>query len=610
MLNPARGCSMAAGADALIYKEVLIILGTAGVVIPLFTRLKINPIIGFLIVGAFIGPNVLGELAKTFPWLSILIIGEREEIARLAELGVVFLLFIVGIELSFERVLALRRLVMGFGSVQVITSAIIIGYLLQLLGLPVTEALIIGLGLSLSSTAIVIQLLSEQKRLGTQSGRTSFAVLLFQDLAVVPILLLIPALSPEGGNRVAGSVVMALLLAGITILLIVVIGRLGLRPMLRLVASTRSPDLFMAATLLIVVGAAIIATLGGMSMALGAFIAGLLLAETEYRREIEAIVEPFKGILLGTYFLLVGMGMNLKLLLAYPLLIFGFAIALIAIKAAIIYATGGFFRIPKPALMRTALLLGPGGEFAFVIMAAGTAAGAVSLTTSENVILVVSLTMMLIPLMSAAGNWLTAKFSVKAALPPEALAEPSPESDVRAIVVGYGRVGTLVGSMLEEHSIPYVGIEADPEVLARARRAGKPLYYGDATRAELLRKCGIGKAFAIVVTMDSPSKIDQVVRTARAIRPDIKIIARARDENHAMELYRAGVTEAVPETSEASLQLGEAVLVEVGVPMGVAIAAIHERRDALRRLLGRPDRRREVGLARARLKKLKQKEKS
>lgn len=601
---------MAAGADAFIYKEVLIILGTAGVVIPLFTRLKINPIIGFLIVGAFIGPNVLGELAKTFPWLSILIIGEREEIARLAELGVVFLLFIVGIELSFERVLSLRRLVIGFGSIQVMTSAIVIGYLLQLLGLPVTESLIIGLGLSLSSTAIVIQLLSEQKRLGTQSGRTSFAVLLFQDLAVVPILLLIPALSPDGGNRVAGSVVMALLLAGVTILLIVVIGRLVLRPMLRLVASTRSPDLFMAATLLIVVGAAIISTVGGMSMALGAFIAGLLLAETEYRREIEAIVEPFKGILLGTYFLLVGMGMNLKLLLAYPLVIFGFAVALIGIKAAIIYATGGFFRIPKPALMRTALLLGPGGEFAFVIMAAGTAAGAVSLATSENVILVVSLTMMLIPLMSAAGNWVTAKFSVKAALPPEALAEPSPESDVRAIVVGYGRVGTLVGSMLEEHSIPYVGIEADPEVLARARRAGKPLYYGDATRPELLRKCGIGKAFAIVVTMDSPSKIDQVVRTARAIRPDIKIIARARDENHAMELYRAGVTEAVPETSEASLQLGEAVLVEVGVPMGVAIAAIHERRDALRRLLGRPDRRREVGLARERLKKLKQKEKS
>jgi monovalent cation:proton antiporter-2 (CPA2) family protein len=601
---------MAAGADAFVYKEVLIILGTAGVVIPLFTRLKINPIIGFLIVGAFIGPNVLGELAKTFPWLSILIIGEREEIARLAELGVVFLLFIVGIELSFERVLALRRLVIGFGSVQVITSAIIIGYLLQLLGLPVTEALIIGLGLSLSSTAIVIQLLSEQKRLGTQSGRTSFAILLFQDLAVVPILLLIPALSPDGGNRVAGSVVMALLLAGITILLIVVIGRLGLRPMLRLVASTRSPDLFMAATLLIVVGAAIISTLGGMSMALGAFIAGLLLAETEYRREIEAIVEPFKGILLGTYFLLVGMGMNLKLLLAYPLLIFGFAIALIAIKAAIIYAAGGFFRIPKPALMRTALLLGPGGEFAFVIMAAGTAAGAVSLATSENVILVVSLTMMLIPSMSAAGNWLTSKFSVKAVLPPEALAEPSPESEVRAIVVGYGRVGTLVGSMLEEHSIPYVGIEADPEVLAKARRAGKPLYYGDATRPELLRKCGIERAFAIVVTMDSPSKIDLVVRTARTIRPDIKIIARARDENHAMELYRAGVTEAVPETSEASLQLGEAVLVEVGVPMGLAIAAIHERRDALRRLLGRPDRRREVGLARARLKRLKQKEKS
>jgi CPA2 family monovalent cation:H+ antiporter-2 len=601
---------MAAGGEAFIYKEMLIILGTAGVVIPLFTRLKINPILGFLMVGALLGPNVLGEFAEHFRWLSIFSIGEHEEVANLAEFGVVFLLFIVGIELSFERVLALRRLVLGFGSVQVVTSAVVIAFLLNMLGLEAKEAVVGGLALSLSSTAIVIQLLSEQKRLGTQTGRTSFAVLLFQDLAVVPILLLIPALGMGAGDGIGDRILLALLQAAITILLIVVIGRLALRPMLRLVASTRSSDLFMAATLLIVVGAAVISTIGGMSMALGAFIAGLLLAETEYRREIEAIIEPFKGILLGTYFLLVGMGMNIKLLISHSLPILGFAIALIAVKAAVILATGNFFRLPKPALVRSALLLGPGGEFAFVIMSAGVAAGAVSQATSASVVLVVSVTMLLIPAMSALGDWLTSKLSIKTALPPDMLAEPSPQSEVRAIVVGYGRVGTLVGSMLEEYSVPYVGIETDPEVVAKARRAGKPLYYGDATRPELLRKCGIDKAFAIVVTMDSPSKVDQVVRTVRAEREDIKIIARARDENHAMELYRAGVTEAVPETSEASLQLSEAVLVEVGIPMGLAIAAIHERRDALRRLLGRPDRRREVGAARERLKKLRQKEKN
>jgi CPA2 family monovalent cation:H+ antiporter-2 len=199
---------------------------------------------------------------------------------------------------------------------------------------------------------------------------------------------------------------------------------------------------------------------------------------------------------------------------------------------------------------------------------------------------------------------------VKATVPPEGLAEPEAGSDVKAIVVGCGRVGSLVGSMLDEHSISYIGIETDPDVVAKARRAGRPVYYGDATRPELLRRCGIDKVSALVVTMDSPTKIDQVVRTARRERPDIRIIARARDENHAMELYRGGVAEAVPETSEASLQLGESVLVEVGVPMGLAIAAIHERRDALRKLLGRPDRRKEVGKARARLRKLRQKEKS
>src|SRR6185503_932643 len=246
---------MAAAADPYVYKEALIVLGTAGVVIPLFTRMRVNPIIGFLIVGAFIGPNLLGELAKQYPWLSILIIGEREDIARLAELGVVFLLFIVGLELSFERVLALRRLVLGFGSLQVILSAGLIAAVLALMGAPRNEAIIVGLALSLSSTAIVIQLLSAEKRLGSQSGRISFAVLLLQDLAVVPILLLIPALGMAEGGKIASGVLAALLQAGITILLIVVIGRLALRPLLRLVASTQSPDLFMAATLLIVVGA-------------------------------------------------------------------------------------------------------------------------------------------------------------------------------------------------------------------------------------------------------------------------------------------------------------------------------------------------------------------
>jgi CPA2 family monovalent cation:H+ antiporter-2 len=602
---------MAGAADAFFYKEILIVLGTAGVVIPLFTRLKINPILGFLLVGAFIGPNVLGELAKSFPWFSIFIIGEREEIARLAELGVVFLLFIVGIELSFERVLALRRLVLGFGSIQVLASVAAIAAAAKLMGLTHAEAVIVGLALSLSSTAIVIQLLSDQKRLGTQTGRASFAVLLLQDLTVVPMLLLIPALGVEStGHTSFGEITAALGKAAVTILLIVIIGRLGLRPMLRLVASTRSSDLFMATTLLIVVGAAIISSLGGMSMALGAFIAGLLLAETEYRREIEAIIDPFKGILLGTYFLLVGMGMNLKLLLSYPLLIVGLAIGLIAVKGIIIYAAGSLFRISKAARIRTALLLGPGGEFAFIMMAAAATAGAVSSVVSENVVLIVSLTMMLIPLMSWAGDRLTSRLSGKAAVPAEAQAEPAADSEAKAIVVGFGRVGTLVGSMLDEHSIPYIGIEADPDVVARARRAGRPVYYGDATRPEFLRRCGIDRAAVLVLTMDSPTKLDQVVRTAKRERPDVKIIARARDEDHAMELYGRGVAEAVPETSEASLQLGEAVLIEAGVPMGLAIAAIHDRRDALRRLLGRPDRRKEMGKARARLKKLRQKEKS
>ena len=593
---------MAGPIDPGAYREALIVLGTAGVVIPAFHRLRINPILGFLIAGTIIGPNVLGSLAVSYPWLSYLVLGDTEQIAQLAELGVVFLLFMVGIELSFERVVALRRLVFGFGTIQILGATAVIAGGLLLMGLVPLEALIVGLALSLSSTAIVIQLLSDQRRLGTQTGRTSFAVLLMQDLAVVPILLMVQTLASNAQGAVSLGISTALVKALLTILIIVVVGRFALRPLLRLVAATRSTDLFLAATLLIVVGAAFITNLGGLSMALGAFIAGLLIAETEYRREVETLIEPFKGLLLGAYFLLVGMGMDLRLLFSEPLAILGLTIALIAVKVAVTYLAGLPFKVPRAALLKSSLLLGPGGEFAFVILPMAVTGGLVAAATSNRILLAVSASMMLIPALGRLGTMLASRLGPPADIDPQVLLEPSEPTPPQAIIAGYGRVGALVSSLLEEHNIDYLAIDADPQIVSRARRAGKPIYYGNAARADFLIKCGIEKASALVVTMDEPDKIDHVVRTVRELRPDIKIVARARHENHAMELYGIGVSEAVPETTEASLQLGEAVLVEVGVPMGFAIATIHERRDKLRRLLGRPDRRSEVGLARRRLK--------
>lgn len=577
--------------DLAAYKQVLVILVTAGVVIPLFHRLRISPILGFLLVGIVIGPSGLGRELADHPWLSYLVVTEHGEIAQLAELGVVFLLFLIGLELSFNRLAAMRRLVFGLGGAQVIVTAAIIG-LIAAMRLPEEEALIIGAALALSSTAIVIELLASQRRLSSQTGRSAFSILLFQDLAVVPLLMLVSVLGrPEVGDWWM-SLIIAFGEALLAILLVVVVGRYALRPFLRLVASTRSADLFLAATLLIVVGTALVTNLAGLSMALGAFIAGLVLAETEFRRQIESLIEPFKGLLLGAFFLLVGMSINLDDVATRPLTILGLAVLLIAIKAAIIFALGLIFRVDRDAAAETGLLLGPGGEFAFVLLGASLANGVVSPATAGTVAIIVSVSMAATPLLSLLGRKLAGRLAVAEELPPEATAPPPEDGEARVIVAGFGRVGRTVGAVLDEREVPYLAMDSDPRHVARQRREGHPVHYGNATSEAFLRACGIERATTLVVTIDQPERADEVVAAARALNGDLRIIARARDQAHAQHLYEMGASEAVPETIEASLQLAESVLVEAGVPMGLAIATIHERRDQIRKLLGRPDRRR------------------
>ncbi len=323
------------------YREFLIILGAAGLVVPLFLRFGINAILSFLIVGILLSPDVLGRLVKVFPILNAVTLADSARVASLADLGVVFLLFLIGLELSFERLMTMRRLVFGLGSLQVGVTLLAVSAALYLLGFSLELALILGAAFSLSSTAIVVQILSDAKRLGTQTGRTGFAILLFQDLAVIPLLLLVATLARQSGGPILQGIAMALVQAGLAIAVIVVVGRYALRPLLRMVAGTNSPDLFMAATLLIAVGTGVAANLAGLSMALGAFIAGLMLAETEYRRAIEAMIEPFKGLLLGAFFLLVGLGIDLDGLARNPLPIVVAAAVLVALKSAIVYRWRG-----------------------------------------------------------------------------------------------------------------------------------------------------------------------------------------------------------------------------------------------------------------------------
>jgi CPA2 family monovalent cation:H+ antiporter-2 len=585
------------------YREFLIILGVAGLIVPLFLRLGISGILGFLLVGFLMSPDMLGQAAKHVSILGALAITNPDEIAALAELGVVFLLFLIGLELSPERLLTMKRLVFGFGGLQVIVTTAILGLAAHAMGFAPAEAVVLGMALSLSSTAIVIQLFSDEKRLGSSAGRASFGVLLFQDLAVIPILLTVSVLTQDNQGNILKGVLLALGQAALAIATIVLVGRFALRPFLKLVAGTRSAEHFMAAVLLIAVGTGAMAMLAGLSMALGAFIAGLMLAETEYRRAVEAIIEPFKGLLLGAFFLLVGLGLDLDGLARAPLFIIGVALALIAMKSVIVFVLARFFGINASASLETALLLGPCGEFAFVVLAAASSAGLFAGGGQSQVLLIVSLTMALIPLLGRLGRGAIKTMRQQGLLPPEALVAPPSETSSHVVVAGFGRVGHLVASMLEEHKIPYVAVDADAALVSRERRNGAPVYYGDAANPEFLRKCGIATARALAITMDSPSRVDDVTRTARQERPDLKIIARARDERHAMKLYSAGVSEAVPETIESSLQLAESILVESGVPMGLAIASVHERRDGFRKLLGRPDRRAELKQARASLRR-------
>lgn len=594
-----------AGESVAHYREFLIILGVAGLVVPLFLRLGINAVLSFLMVGILLSPGVLGRWASELPALGALVIWNRDNLTHIAELGVVFLMFLIGLELSFERLNTMRRLVFGLGGLQVMTSLAAITCLALVSGFDTRSAIIAGAALSLSSTAIVVQLLSDKRRLGSQTGRTSFAILLFQDLAVIPLLLLVSILGQRSEGNVLVSILLALGQAALAVTIIILIGRFALRPLLRMVAGTRSADLFMATTLLIAVGTGVAANMAGLSMALGAFIAGLMLAETEFRRAIEAIIEPFKGLLLGAFFLVVGLGIDVGTLMQDPLRIIMLATGLILLKAAIIYGLARLFHVGHPAALETALLLGPGGEFAFVILGAAVSLGILDGSTYRDELLVVTLTMLGIPAIAWLGATLTQRLRQRSAQNLASEAPPPEDDRPRVIIAGFGRVGHLIGSMLTEHNIPYIAIDNDAELVARERRNGLPIFYGDAANPHFLARCGLDRAPALAITMDNQVRVDDVARCARSLRSDLRIIARARDERHAMKLYEAGVTEAVPETIESSLQLGEALLVEVGVPMGLAIASVHERRDGFRKLLGRPNRKEQLELAKKRLRREK-----
>ncbi|MGD9658304.1 MAG: cation:proton antiporter [Methylocystis sp.] len=570
------------------YREALVFLATAGVVVPLFHRIKISPVLGFLFAGAALGPFGLGRFAQDHDWARYFTITNGEGVSVLAEFGLVFLLFMIGLELSWERLARMRRFVFGLGLAQVVICASVlaaVGY--YYFRVELGPSLLMGLALAMSSTAVVLPVLAEARRLNKTSGRVAFSVLLLQDLAVAPALFLVSALAEAKNGGFSGEqAVWAFGRAFIAMGALIFIGRLLLRPLFRLVAAVQLTELFMAACLLVVIGEAALSAAAGFSMGLGAFIAGLLLAETEFRREVEVTIEPFKGLLLGLFFVSVGAGLDIGAVAADPLPILIYAADMIAVKGAIIFALARLFGVDWRPALEAALLLAPGGEFALALLTSAMAVGVLPGHNGADAMIVVTLSIFAIPWLGRLGAALS---------PPATEAEdegryadlaPSAEiAENRVVIVGFGRIGGLVGEMLKRHDIPFVAIESVVSIVTEAREDGVEIYWGNATRREFLMRCGLEQARALVVTIENAHATGEIVRLAHEIRGDLTIVARARDASHATELYKLGASDAIPETVEASLQLAETVLVDIGVPMGYVIASIHEKRDEFRKLL-------------------------
>ncbi|MCB1611518.1 MAG: monovalent cation:proton antiporter-2 (CPA2) family protein [Xanthomonadales bacterium] len=566
-------------------REAMLFLIAAGIIVPLLHRWRVSPVLGYLLVGYLIGPYGLGLFAGQWPWLAYLSIPEISGVRALAELGVVFLLFVIGLELSLGRLWALRRLVFGLGSLQVLVSALAIAAVAGLLGSSATAATLIGASLALSSTAIVMQLLAERRQLGTPLGRAAFSILLLQDLAVVPILFLVGVLGAQQGGGVLLPLLLALGKALLVMAAIFVVGRMLLRPLMRLVARARSPEMFMAAILLIAIGSASLTAIAGLSMALGAFLAGLLLAETEFRHEIEVDIEPFKGLLLGLFFVSVGMGVDARLVASNLGAILATLLALVAAKALIIYLLARAFGLSRALALETGLLLGQAGEFAFVVLGLASQMTLLPSSDIQFLLIVVSLSMLLTP-----GLVALARRSVAGMIrrePEHAQPEPMALDGIEGhvVIAGFGRVGQALARVLDSERLSYVALDLDAEHVARARAESLPVFYGDASRLDMLRRAHLATARALVVTMDSAQAAEHIVRAVRQFAPELPIYARARDRAHGRRLLQQGATEVTPETIEASLQLAARVLVSTGFSEDAAKQRIQIEREAeLRRL--------------------------
>ena len=573
-------------------RETLIFLALAGILIPLLQRLRINQILGFLAVGVLLGPFGLWLWVGHLPWLENITFIRIEGMVALGELGVLFLMFTIGLELSAERLWMLRRWVFGAGVAQVLLSAVLIATAALMLHTEPPTAIVLGLMLALSSTAVVMELMAYRHMLDTPIGQANFSILMLQDLAVVPILVLTGWLSQ--GNTEHLWVVLAtvaLKSAGV-ILLIYFLGRRVIRPFFKALGKQyrhrHQPATFVALILLCALGIAGLTAYAGLSMALGAFLAGLLLAETEFRHEVEVTIEPFKSLLLGLFFMSVGMQMDVRVILASPLWLALSVAGLFIIKAAVVMLVLRLGGLPSGNAFEGGMLMGQGGEFAFIVTSYALVSGLFTRELSQFVLLLVGLSMFATPPMARLGHMLGSAWEKSHRCAPAAL--DNAETDALAghvIIVGFGRMGQLLAEILNVQGVRYVAIDIDMYQSTRKHPLGEPVYFGDVSRPELLHRVHASKCAAIVLTMDHPEATLHATRAIRSEFADIPLLARAHDEDHARALREAGATQVMPETVAAGLQLSSAVLHMMGMSKAEVTHAIRAERHArLARVLG------------------------
>jgi CPA2 family monovalent cation:H+ antiporter-2 len=557
------------------FSDTLVILGAAGVVIPAFARLRISPVIGFILVGVLVGPAGLGAIAAEHSWLGYFSISNPDAVEPFAEFGIILLLFAIGLELSFRRLWTMRRLVFGVGAAELLVSALLIGAALHLLGQSLTGSAALGLALALSSTALVLPLVG----ITSPVGRSALAMLLFEDLAIVPIIFALGAMAPYAQTEGFDGLVSTLSLGIVTIAAMLVLGRFLLPRLFAQAARTKSPELFLSASLLVVIVASLATTAVGLSPLMGALLAGILIAETDYHNEVEVITAPFRGLALGIFLITVGMSVDLRVVAENWAAIAAAVVGVILTKAVVtsllIRANGA----RRAVAAETGLIMGSPSETTLIVLATAATAQLITPETAAFWQIVTAIGLTITPLLAKLGQLAARRVDVQAAPGLPAAREGEGPG---VVVIGFGRVGQLVAEMLTMHARDYVAVDSNIDTVGASRREGYHIIYGDVSRPELVDRLNLGHADALVLTMDDPVLTVRLTKKVRAWCPNLIIVARARDARHAAELYRAGATDAVPETLESSLQLSEAVLVDLGMAMGPVIASIHEKRAELR----------------------------